>query len=259
MLCIDVITVMPSIIDAVVGSGVTGRAVSRGLIEVNTWDPREQTSDAHRTIDDRPFGGGPGMVMLAAPLEATLERLRHGRAGGATHVAYLSPQGERLDQGGIRRLGRHTHLVLLAGRYEGVDERFIAHRVDSEWSLGDYVLSGGELGAAVIIDALARLQPGALNTAESADQDSFSAGLLDCPHYTRPERVLDREAPAVLRGGDHGAVKAWRRDRALERTWLRRPDLLARRALTCDEASRFATVRRNTIEPGCEPLAPAGD
>ena len=227
---VDVVTLIPEMVETLLRFGVTGRAVERGLLTVATWDPRDDTRDRHRTVDDRPYGGGPGMVMKVQPLRDTLRRARQA-AEPRGRTLYLSPQGRLLSQDGARELAREPRLILLAGRYEGIDERLIEAEVDEEWSIGDYVLSGGELAALVVIDAVARLLPGALNDEESAEQDSFMDGLLDCPHYTRPEEIDGRRVPAVLLSGDHAAIACWRRREALGRTWLRRPDLLARRAL----------------------------
>jgi tRNA (guanine37-N1)-methyltransferase len=227
---VDVVTLFPEMVETLVRFGVTGRAVDRGLLEVATWNPRDDAHDRHRTVDDRPYGGGPGMVMKVQPLRDTLRRAR-AAVEPRGKVLYLSPQGQPLIQDGVRALARTPRLILLAGRYEGIDERLIEMEVDEEWSIGDYVLSGGELAALVVIDAVARLLPGALNDRESAEQDSFMDGLLDCPHYTRPEDIDGRRVPAVLASGDHAAIARWRRREALGRTWLRRPDLLARRVL----------------------------
>ncbi len=224
---IDVVTLFPSMFEAVTGHGITGRAVERGLLELGLWNPRDYTSDRHRTVDDRPYGGGPGMVMLYQPLHDAVHAAR-GAVEGKAHTICLSPQGRRLDQAGVSELAARERLILVAGRYEGIDERFIELEVDEEWSVGDYVLSGGELAAMVIIDAVTRLLPGALGHEDSAAQDSFAEGLLDCPHYTRPERIADREVPPVLLSGDHGAIARWRLKQALGRTWLRRPDLIER-------------------------------
>ena len=227
---VDVVTLFPEMVETLLRFGVTGRAVERGLLEVATWNPRDDARDRHRTVDDRPYGGGPGMVMKVQPLRDTLRRARAAvEPRGKTLV--LSPQGRPLTQDGVRELAGEGRLILLAGRYEGIDERLIEMEVDEEWSIGDYVLSGGELAALVVIDAVARLLPGALNDDESAAQDSFMEGLLDCPHYTRPEDIDGRRAPAVLLSGDHAAIARWRRREALGRTWLRRPELLARRVL----------------------------
>lgn len=224
---VDVITLFPELFPAVLSCGITGRAVERGLLEVITWNPRHYTHDRHRTVDDRPYGGGPGMVMKAQPLRDALGDARRA-AGSRGRTLYLTPQGRRLDQAGVRQLAQESHLILLAGRYEGIDERLIAGEVDEEWSIGDYVLSGGELAAMVIIDAITRLLPGALGDAESARQDSFMDGLLDHPHYTRPEELEGRRVPPVLLSGDHAAIARWRLRESLGRTWLRRPDLLSR-------------------------------
>ncbi|MDS4030839.1 MAG: tRNA (guanosine(37)-N1)-methyltransferase TrmD [Candidatus Contendobacter sp.] len=227
---VDVVTLFPEMVETLLRFGVTGRAVERGLLTVATWNPRDETHDRHRTVDDRPYGGGPGMVMKVQPLRDTLRRAR-AAAEPAGKTLYLSPQGRPLTQDGVRELVTEPRLILLAGRYEGVDERLIEAEVDEEWSIGDYVLSGGEPAALVVIDAVARLLPGALNDDESAEQDSFMEGLLDCPHYTRPEELDGRRVPAVLLSGDHAAIARWRRREALGRTWLRRPDLLTRRTL----------------------------
>ena len=205
---------------------MVGRAQERGLLQVEIWNPRDYATDNYRRVDERPFGGGPGMVMLIDPLRDALAAAR-AAAAEPVKVIYLSPQGARLTQDKVRELARGNGLILLCGRYEGIDERLIAHEVDEELSIGDYVLSGGELAAAVVIDAIGRLQEGALNDAQSAQQDSFSDGLLDCPHYTRPEHHDWGDVPAVLMSGDHAAIRRWRRKQALGRTWLRRPDLLA--------------------------------
>ena len=214
--------------------GVVGRALQRGLIELRCWNPRDYTRDAHRTVDDRPFGGGPGMVMKYQPLADALADAR--RAAPGARVACLSPQGRRLDQRAVDELAaRGENLILVAGRYEGLDERFIETHVDEQWSIGDYVLSGGELPAMVLIDAVTRLLPGVLGHADSAAQDSFSAGLLDCPHYTRPEVVAGLAVPAVLTSGDHAAIRRWRLRESLGRTWRLRPDLLENRSLSDEE------------------------
>ncbi|MBZ0073013.1 MAG: tRNA (guanosine(37)-N1)-methyltransferase TrmD [Thiohalobacteraceae bacterium] len=221
---IDVVTLFPEMVRTVAEYGVTGRAVQRGLLRIETWNPRDYTHDRHRTVDDRPYGGGPGMVMRYEPLRDVIRAVRREVPGHC--VAYLSPQGRRLDQTRLRALATMPGFVLVAGRYEGIDERLLVSEIDEEWSIGDYVLSGGELGAMVVIDAVARLQPGALGDEDSAEQDSFSTGLLDCPHYTRPESVDGMTVPAVLLGGNHADIERWRLKQALGRTWRRRPDLL---------------------------------
>lgn len=230
---IDVVTLFPEMVRAVAEYGVTGRAVQRGLLRIGTWNPRDYTHDRHRTVDDRPYGGGPGMVMRYEPLRDAIRAVRREVPGH--RVAYLSPQGERLDQARMRELAKTPGFVLVAGRYEGIDERLLVSEIDEEWSIGDYVLSGGELGAMVVIDAVARLQPGALGDEDSADQDSFSGGLLDCPHYTRPESIDGMMVPAVLLGGNHADIERWRLKQALGRTWLRRPDLLAQLELNREQ------------------------
>lgn len=234
---IHAITLIPELVTAVADYGVTGRAVQRGLLSVVTWNPRDYTHDVHRTVDDRAYGGGPGMVLKAEPLCAAVAVARAAAPPDST-VVYLSPQGRPIEQQMLMAQGGKPGLILVCGRYEGVDERFVDAEVDEEWSLGDYVLSGGELAAMVVIDALARLQPGALGDAQSAEQDSFSGALLDHPHYTRPENFGAQSVPAVLLSGDHAAIARWRRQQALGRTWRRRPDLLARLPL-CGEDERL--------------------
>jgi len=231
---IQVVTLFPEMLDALLAFGVTGRATQRGLLQVRGWNPRDYTSDRHRTVDDRAFGGGPGMVLKVQPLSAAICAARTA-AGPQARVIFLSPQGKRFEQQDAVRLADSAGTVLVAGRYEGVDERVIETEVDEELSIGDYVLSGGELPALVIIDAVARLLPGALNDAESAAEDSFMQGLLDYPHYTRPEEIDGRQVPQVLVNGDHAAIRRWRRQQALGRTWLRRPELLEKLELNADE------------------------
>jgi len=240
---IHAITLIPELVTAVTGYGVTGRAVQRGLLSVVTWNPRDYTDDVHRTVDDRAYGGGPGMVMKAEPLSAALAGARTAAPMDST-VVYLSPQGRPIEQQMLVTQGRKPGLILVCGRYEGVDERFVETDVDEEWSLGDYVLSGGELAAMVVIDALARLQPGALGDAQSAEQDSFSDALLDHPHYTRPENFCSRCVPAVLLSGDHAAIARWRRQQALGRTWQRRPELLARLRLSGEDERLLEEYKR---------------
>jgi tRNA (guanine37-N1)-methyltransferase len=225
MLHIGVVTLFPEMLRAVTGFGVSGRAVEKGLVSVATWNPRDYATDSHRSVDDRPYGGGPGMVMMVEPLRTAIRAARAMLA--PCKVLYLTPQGRRLDQAAVRSLAQGGGLVLVAGRYEGVDQRLIDSEIDEEWSIGDYVLSGGELPAMVLIDALARLQPGALGDEDSAQQDSFGEGLFDCPHYTRPEEIDGMRVPDVLLTGHHAQVSRWRRKQALGRTWLQRPDLLA--------------------------------
>ncbi len=228
----DVVSLFPEMFDAL-RVGVTGRALERGLAEMVLWNPRDYTHDLHRTVDDRPYGGGPGMVMMVEPLRAALAEAK--TAAPSSKVVYLSPQGRRFDQATARSLADEPGLVLLAGRYEGIDERLIEAYVDDEVSIGDYVLSGGELPAMVLMDAVIRLLPGALGHADSAEQDSYVDGLLDCPHYTRPEEIEGRTVPEVLKSGNHELIRRWRLQQSLGRTWLRRPDLLEGRELNSEE------------------------
>lgn len=230
-----VITLFPEMFSALTQSGVSGRAIRNELCRLRFWDPRDFTQDNYRTVDDRPFGGGPGMLMLAEPLDLALTAVKAalGREGaGKARLIYLSPQGRRLDQDLVEDLSAEPALVLLAGRYEGIDERLFARHGLEEVSIGDYVLSGGELPAMVLLDAVIRQIPGALGHGDSAKEDSFVDGLLDCPHYTRPESYLGLEVPGVLRGGDHAAIGRWRLKQALDRTRKRRPDLLEGRCLS---------------------------
>lgn len=220
----DVITLFPGMIRAQLAHGIQGRAVARGLVEVETWNPRDYTRDRHGSVDDRPYGGGPGMVMQVQPLRDALHAARE--AAAAAPVIYLSPQGQRLTQARVRELARMAGIILLAGRYEGIDERVIDTEVDEEISVGDYVLSGGELPALIVMDAITRLIPGALGDADSAQEDSFMDGVLDYPHYTRPEEIDGLRVPEPLLGGNHAEIRRWRMKQALGRTWLRRPDLL---------------------------------
>ncbi|MEA3640446.1 MAG: tRNA (guanosine(37)-N1)-methyltransferase TrmD [Lamprobacter sp.] len=230
----DIITLFPAQFAALTEEGVVARALQRRIASIHLHTPRDYTQDAHRTVDDRPYGGGPGMVMRYAPLRQALEAAKTEAAaeGVQSRVAYLSPQGQRLDQRQIERISAASGWVLLSGRYEGVDERLIEDCVDEEWSIGDYVLSGGELAAMVVMDAAIRLLPGVLGHADSARQDSHSNGLLDCPHYTRPEKLGDRGVPEVLLSGDHQAIERWRLKQALGRTWQRRPELLQHRGMS---------------------------
>jgi tRNA (guanine37-N1)-methyltransferase len=243
---IDVVTLFPEFIESCAGIGVVGRARERGLLQVHTCNPRDFATDVHRTVDGRPFGGGPGMLMAIAPLRAALQSVQ-AAAQGRARVVYPSPQGVRLTQDKVAEYAQLDRLILLCGRYEGVDERVLENMVDEEISLGDYVLSGGELAAAVIIDAVGRLQDGALNDAQSAEQDSFTDGLLDCPHYTRPVNDEFGEVPEVLMSGDHAMIRQWRRRQALGRTWLRRPDLLARANLDDGDRALLEEFRREHL------------
>lgn len=244
---IDVVTIFPDLVRTAAGFGVTGRAIEQGRVRLATHDPRDQTTDARRTVDDRPYGGGPGMVMKAEPLAAAIRAAKSAGPAGRP-VVYLSPQGRAFDQAEAQRLAALPGLVLVAGRYEGVDERLIQSEVDLELSIGDFVLSGGELAALVVLDAVTRLLPGVLGDADSAVEDSFVDGLLDHPHYTRPESFEGRAVPEVLLAGDHAAVRRWRLKQALGRTWLRRPDLLAGRALDEEERKLLDEFVREQVE-----------
>lgn len=250
---IDVISIFPPMFEAVRAFGIAGRAVRSGLLALHVWDPRDYTEDKYRSVDDRPYGGGPGMVMRPGPMTRAVAAAR-AAAPASAPVLYLSPQGRRLDHAAVVELARRPRLILLAGRYEGVDERVLEAEVDEEWSIGDYVLSGGELPAMVLIDALARRLPGALGDEDSAAQDSFAGGLLDHPHYTRPEVYAGRAVPEALLSGDHERIRRWRLKQSLGRTWLRRPDLLQQRTLSEEErgllaefqAERGAAPKRET-------------
>lgn len=226
----DVVSLFPGFVSAVTQYGVTGRAVEQKLLQLQCWNPRDFTRDRHQTVDDRPYGGGPGMVMQAEPLSRCIESARNAAPGNK--IVLLSPQGQLLTQQSVRMLAEQPGMILVCGRYEGIDERLIEALVDEEWSIGDYVLSGGELAAMVLIDAVARLLPGVLGDAESAAQDSFMQGLLDCPHYTRPEIWQERPVPQVLLSGNHAVIARWRRQQALGRTWERRPALVDEQELS---------------------------
>ena len=239
---------------AVARYGVTARAVSRGLLELDCWNPRDFARDRHRRIDDRPYGGGPGMVMMYEPVSAAIGAAREA-VNGASHTIHLSPQGKTIGQRDIRRLAHGPPLVMLCGRYEGVDERLLESQVNEELSLGDYVLSGGELAAMVVVDAMTRLIPGALGHEESAGTDSFSNGLLDWPHFTRPEMVEERKVPEVLISGNHGAIRRWRLKQSLGRTWERRPDLLRGRGLDPEERTLLDEYLSERAEPAVGPAA----
>lgn len=243
----DVVTLFPEMFAAVTESGVTARAQERRLFELVLWNPRSFAANSYRTVDDRPYGGGPGMVMMVEPLEKALDaaRRRQKSAGAKrSRAVHLSPQGRALNHRAVMELAGLDGLVLLAGRYEGVDERLIGRAVDEEISIGDYVLSGGELAAMVVIDAIVRQIPGALGDADSAGQDSFVNGLLDCPHYTRPETYGGETVPDVLLSGNHAAIARWRLKQALGRTWRRRPDLLERRTLSAEEQALLDEYRK---------------
>lgn len=236
---IGVISLFPDMFRAITDFGVTGRAVKRGLLEFNLWNPRDFAHDKHRTVDDRPYGGGPGMLMMVQPLRDAIQAAKQA-AGDDVKVIYLSPQGKKLTQSGVAELAQHQKLILVAGRYEGIDERVIQSEIDEEWSIGDYVLSGGELPAMTLVDAVSRLVPGVLGDMASAEQDSFTDGLLDCPHYTRPENLDGAMVPDVLLSGNHEHIRRWRLKQSLGRTWQRRPELLNNLALTDEQAKLLA-------------------
>ncbi len=246
---IDVITLFPDFVEQVIGYGVVGRAAEQKLLSLHCWNPRDYTHDRHRTVDDRPYGGAHGMLMKAQPLKDTIDAVRRQNAG--SRLVYLSPQGRLLQQSMLAEQVQAGAVILLCGRYEGIDERLLELEVDDEWSLGDYVISGGELAAMVCIDAMTRLIPGALGDDESARQDSFSEGLLECPQYTRPEEFMGKRVPEVLMGGNHREIETWRERQALGRTWQRRPDLLERvelnarqKALLEDFIAEFERTRQ---------------
>jgi tRNA (guanine37-N1)-methyltransferase len=239
----DIVTLFPEMVRDAARYGVTGRALAAGKVSLEVWNPRDFTRDRHRTVDDRPYGGGPGMVMKVQPLRDAI-RAAKGQATPGARVVLMSPQGTRLDQAAVRRFAAAPGLILVAGRYEGVDERLIETEIDEEWSIGDYVLSGGELPALVVFDAVVRLLPGVLGDAESAEQESHAEGLLDHPHYTRPERVAGRDVPAVLQSGNHAAIGRWRLKQALGKTWLKRPDLLACRVMTPEQLELLDEFKR---------------
>ncbi|MGB0938563.1 MAG: tRNA (guanosine(37)-N1)-methyltransferase TrmD [Colwellia sp.] len=258
---IGVISLFPEMFDAITAYGVTGRAIRNGLIDFQKWNPRDFTHDKHRTVDDRPYGGGPGMLMMVQPLrdaisaaklaaEEAAKTLEENNLGSRKRVKviYLSPQGRKLDQKGVSELAQHDNLIFIAGRYEGIDERLLESDIDEEWSVGDYILSGGELPAMNVIDAVARLVPGVLGHKESAEQDSFSDGLLDCPHYTRPEVLSapsgeEMSVPSVLLSGNHEHIRQWRQQQSLLRTWTRRPELLTNLALTAEQEKMLALIK----------------
>ncbi|MFP9230644.1 tRNA (guanosine(37)-N1)-methyltransferase TrmD [Pectobacterium cacticida] len=240
---IGVISLFPEMFRAITDYGVTGRAVKNGLLNVQYWSPRDFTYDRHHTVDDRPYGGGPGMLMMVQPLRDAIHAAK-AAAGDGVRVIYLSPQGRKLDQQGVRQLATNQKMILVCGRYEGIDERVINTEIDEEWSIGDYVLSGGELPAMTLIDSVARFIPGVLGHQASAEEDSFADGLLDCPHFTRPEILEGMGVPAVLLSGNHAEIRRWRLKQSLGRTWLRRPELLKSLALTDEQTRLLAEFQR---------------
>ncbi|KGQ39094.1 tRNA (guanine-N1)-methyltransferase [Gallibacterium anatis 10672-6] len=231
---IGVITLFPEMFKAITEFGVTSRAIKHELLQLHCWNPRDFTHDKHKTVDDRPYGGGPGMLMMVQPLRDAIQAAK-AEAGDGAKVIYLSPQGRKLNQAGVEQLAKNQKMILVCGRYEGIDERVIETEIDEEWSIGDYVLTGGELPAMTLIDAVARFVPGVLGKQASAEEDSFVDGLLDCPHYTRPEVLDGLVVPPVLMSGNHEEIRKWRLKQSLQRTWLRRPELLEGLALTDEQ------------------------
>ncbi len=255
MIEFDCVTLFPQMFSAVADHGITRRAREQGHWRLATWNPRDFATDSYRTVDDRPYGGGPGMVMLAEPLEKAIAAAQARVPGRRARVVLLSPQGRVLDHALVLRLAQLDRLVLVCGRYEAVDERLVERCVDEEVSIGDFVLSGGEIAAMALIDAIVRQLPGVLNDAQSAVQESFATGLLDCPHYTRPEIYHGERVPEVLLSGHHAQIERWRLRQALGRTWLRRPDLIARRGLSSAEQQLLAEFRAELA--ACEPAQPS--
>ncbi|MCQ8182531.1 tRNA (guanosine(37)-N1)-methyltransferase TrmD [Methylomonas sp. SURF-1] len=243
----DVVSLFPDMVFGAAGYGVTGKAIEKGLVGLSVWNPRDYAHDRHKTVDDRPYGGGPGMVMKYQPLLDAVNDAKRSLPADDAKVVYLSPQGRLITQPLLQEASLSRRLILVAGRYEGVDERFIESVCDDEWSLGDYVISGGELAALIVIDAISRLIPGVLGDEESAKQDSHADGLLDCPHYTRPERGELGDVPEVLLGGNHAAIRRWRMKQALGRTWLRRPDLLEKLKLTAEQDALLKEFRNEVV------------
>ena len=242
---VTIVTLFPEMFQALTDYGISGRAVARGLLAIELVNPRDFTTDKHRTVDDRPYGGGPGMLMKVAPLRAAL-----AAAGEQRHVVYLSPQGRSVNQQVVQQLRQVEHLILLCGRYEGVDERLIEAEVDEELSIGDFVLSGGEIAAMALIDAMIRLEPGTLGHQLSAQQDSFSEGLLDYPHYTRPALLDGQQVPEVLLSGDHEQIRRWRLKQSLGRTWQRRPDLWQQLDPSDEQQALLAEYIRELADDG---------
>lgn len=243
----DVVSLFPEMVSDAAGYGVTGRAIECGLVGLSVWNPRDYTHDKHRTVDDRPYGGGPGMVMKCQPLLDAVNAAKQRGVANNSKVVYLSPQGRLISQELLQEASHCEQLILVAGRYEGIDERFIQNVCDEEWSLGDYVISGGELAALIVIDAVTRLIPGVLGDEESAKQDSHVDGLLDCPHYTRPEHDEFGDVPGVLLGGNHAEIKRWRMKQALGRTWLKRPDLLEKITLSAEQDALLKEFRTEVV------------
>lgn len=247
----DVVSIFPDMVLDAASYGVTGRAIEQGIVNLSVWNPRDYTQDRHRTVDDRPYGGGPGMVMKYQPLLDAVNAAKQQSASGRSRVVCLGPQGKLISQQLLQDASASEQLILVAGRYEGIDERFIENVCDEEWSLGDYVISGGELAALIVIDAVTRLIPGVLGDEDSAKQDSHADGLLDCPHYTRPERSDLGDVPEVLLGGNHAEIRRWRTKQSLGRTWLRRPELLEKIALTAEQDALLREFKTEVDTLGC--------
>lgn len=246
---IGIISLFPEMFKAITEYGVTGRAVKHNLLQVECWNPRDFTVDKHKTVDDRPYGGGPGMLMMVQPLRDAIRAAKQTACedGSKVKVIYLSPQGRKLDQAGVQELAENHKMILVCGRYEGIDERLIQTEIDEEWSIGDYVLTGGELPAMTLIDAVARFIPGVLGKQASALEDSFAEGLLDCPHYTRPEVLDGMPVPDVLMSGHHEQIRKWRLEQSLKRTWERRPELLDSLALTDEQRVLLKKIKQHKI------------
>lgn len=258
----SIVTLFPDMFKAITEYGITSRAVKNGILDLDTVNPRDFTHDVHRTVDDRPYGGGPGMLMLVEPLLAAIEQARQGLAQKGVmqpKVVYVSPQGKHFDQHAAREFSQQEGMIFLCGRYEGIDERVIELVVDEEWSIGDYVLSGGELPVMAMIDATARLLPGVLGHKDSAAEDSFFEGLLDCAHYTRPEDFQGRVVPPVLLSGNHAAIRRWRLKQSLGRTWQRRPDLLQGKVLTKEEQKLLQEYQDELAAQHDQDLSPPFD
>jgi tRNA (guanine37-N1)-methyltransferase len=246
---IALITLFPEMFEALTDYGVSGRAVNQGLLEISSFNPRDFAEDAHSTVDDRPYGGGPGMVLMIEPLRKAIDAAKDW-IDGKPLVVYLSPQGKVLQQSTVNSMAKQQSIILIAGRYEGIDERLIQLEVDQEWSIGDYVLSGGELPAMVVVDALIRQIPGSLGHSDSASQDSFADGLLDCPHYTRPDKYEELKVPDILLSGDHEKIRQWRLQQSLLRTQQRRPDLLDRLELNNEQLALLKEVSNALADDG---------
>lgn len=247
----DIVSLFPDMVMDAASYGVTGKAIENGLVGLAVWNPRDFTHDRHKTVDDRPYGGGPGMVMKYQPLLDAVDAAKLQTQSEHRRVICLSPQGKLISQQLLQEASTAEQIILIAGRYEGMDERFIEHVCDEEWSLGDYVISGGELAALIVVDAVTRLIPGVLGDEDSAKQDSHYDGLLDCPHYTRPEQSALGNVPEVLMGGNHAAIKHWRMKQSLGRTWLRRPDLLEKIQLTAEQQALLSEFKTEVDKLGC--------